>query len=179
MKIAFGPALPVGTAGEHEYLDIWLVGYVPAHEALERYAGAMPGGMIPGEARYVAVGGPSLSAVCTVAEYEVTVQGERTDRAGVQQALDDVVGSGSLGVEHKGKTKVFDLAHSLPKEPRVRSDKGSTVVEMTVRMGPEGSLRPESLLAAALSRSGIPGAVSMVTRKDTLIEQEGSFVRPI
>ena len=27
MKVAFGPALPVGTASENEYLDVWLTRY--------------------------------------------------------------------------------------------------------------------------------------------------------
>ena len=30
MKASFGPALPVGTAGEHEYFDVWLTGYTDA-----------------------------------------------------------------------------------------------------------------------------------------------------
>ncbi|MDR3307856.1 MAG: TIGR03936 family radical SAM-associated protein, partial [Coriobacteriales bacterium] len=36
MKHAFGPALPVGTAGLDEYLDIWLRAYLPPHEVMER-----------------------------------------------------------------------------------------------------------------------------------------------
>ncbi len=34
MKVAFGPALPVGTAGENEYYDVWLTRYTDASEVL-------------------------------------------------------------------------------------------------------------------------------------------------
>jgi radical SAM-linked protein len=179
MKVAFGPALPVGTAGEREYLDIWLVRYVPAEEVLGRFSAVMPPGISPFEARYVSSAEASLSAACTVAMYELTVTGEGVTPEQIQEALDDIVRVGSLSVEHKGKTKFFDLQRSLPKEPRVRSYEGSTIIEMTVRMGQEGSLRPETLLAAAFSQSGVGGAVRQVTRKDTLIDFEGSLVRPI
>jgi radical SAM-linked protein len=179
MKIAFGPALPVGTAGQREYLDIWLVEYVPADELLARWASVMPAGLRPTQACFVSAAGPSLSAICTVAEYVLTLSGEGVEEQRVGKALDQLVRAGTLSVEHKGKTKVFDLTRCLPKEPRVRSQEGSTVVDVTVKMGQDGSLRPEALLAAAFTLGDIVGAVRTVTRIDTLIEDDGCLVRPI
>jgi radical SAM-linked protein len=180
MKVGFGPALPVGTAGDREYVDVWLSSYMPAPEARERMAGALPEGLSPLDARYVAGGIPALTAGVLIGEYDVAVQGEEVDAGTTQSALDALMVLGELAVEHKGKTKVFDLARSLPKEPHAREVGGTVHVDVTVRMGPEGSLRPEVLLRCALESSGKAGVVAAVMRTDTLIEvEEGVWSRPL
>ena len=179
LKAAFGPALPVGTAGEYEYLDVWLRRYVPANELLERLRGAAPADLEPVEARYVSESLPSLAAACTRALYEVVVDGEGLTAEAVQQALDEVIESGEIEVVRKRKTKVFDLKRSLPKEPEVRSQGHEIVIDMTTRMGQEGSLRPEQLVAEAFSRSGTPGVIRRITRTDILMEEEGDLRRPL
>jgi radical SAM-linked protein len=170
MKVAFGPALPVGTAGLREYFDVWLSAYVPAGEAMGRLAAVSPEALVPVAAGYIAEKEPSLSAALTIARYEVTVETPAMGRERLDEAMRDVVGAGELAVEHKGKRKVFELARTLPKEPRVISTEDGLVVEATTRMGQEGSLRPESLVEEALTRSGLPGRISSVTRTALLVE---------
>lgn len=179
MKIAFGPALPVGTGGNREYVDVWLREYVPAGEALGRLKGALPHGLQPAQARYVSDQLPSLTAGTLVGEYDVRVEGEEVGSERVQAALDALMESGELVVEHKGKTKVFDLARSIPKEPRVSDEDGCVRVALTVRMGPQGSLRPDVLLRASFDAASLRVAVTEVTRTDTFIEtEEGVWSRP-
>lgn len=173
MKIAFGPALPVGTAGRRESLDVWLTAYVPAHEALRRLAAATPPDLLPFEALYAAAGEPSLSAACTIGSYEVALTGgEVVTAEELSRALDEVRAASTLTVTHKGKDKVFDLSRALPKEPSVRSSEEGPVVEITTHMGQEGSLRPEALVGAALEKLGFAGAVMSVTRLDVLAEED-------
>lgn len=179
MKLAFGPALPVATAGLSEYFDIWLTRYLPAEETMKRLAGAMPPDLAPVASAYVGDDLPSLSAACTIALYEIRFEREDLDSDTFGKALDAVVRSGELSVRRKGKDKVFDLARSLPKEPSVRVDETGTVIELAVRMGQEGSLRPEALVGAALSRMDAEGAAIAVTRVDTLIEHKTGDVRPL
>lgn len=180
MKVAFGPALPVGTSGAHEYLDVWLTRYLPVNDVLALLSGALPSDIAVLEARYVDAHEASLAAVCTVALYEVIVEGEGANEQSVRDALECTVAAGELRVEHKRKTKVFDLATSLPKEPHVRSVGSQTVVDITTRMGPQGSLRPDVLIRQALSVGGITGAIVQVNRLDTLIEdKDGGVRRPI
>ncbi len=51
---------------------------------------------------------------------------------------------------------------------------------IAVRMGPEGSLRPEVLVSQALSNASLDAAVAHTTRTDTFIEtSEGSWARPV
>ena len=179
LKAAFGPALPVGTAGDREYWDIWMARYIPAEEILGRLERAAPRGLEPVEATYVAEGLPSLSAACTIGIYEVVVEGEGLTAEQVQNALDGVVADGEIEVVRKGKTKVFDLASSLPKEARARSHGQQIEVSFTTRMGPQGSLRPETLINAALDRAELTGTITCITRTDTLIEEEGGMRRPL
>lgn len=180
MKVGFGPALPVGTGSKREYVDLWLSRYVPAPDALGRLAGALPADLAPFEARYVAASEAALTAGVLIGEYDVCIDGREVDAATTQAALDALMAYGELAVEHKGKQKVFDLARSLPKEPHAREVGGTVHVDVTVRMGPEGSLRPDALLRAALAPSGKTGVVAAVMRTDTFIEsEEGVWSRPL
>lgn len=179
MKMAFGPALPVGTAGQREYFDLWLTRYLPAEEPLRRVAAAMPQDLAPSAAAYVSDALPSLSAACTVARYEIRIDRRDVEEKALVEALDAVIRTGELEVEHKGKAKVYDLTRSLPKEPRIESDENGIVVTLTTRMGQEGSLRPEMLLGEALERIEAQGAVMAVTRTDTLVEDGGALARPM
>jgi radical SAM-linked protein len=180
MKVAFGPALPVGTAGENEYYDVWLTRYTKAQEAELRLAQSTPADLQVVQARYVADTEPSLAAATSIAVYRVKVIGKESSASQVQAALDELIGSGSLTVQRKGKTKVFDLARSLPKETRVRDRDGESEIDLTVRIGPDGSLRPEVLVSEALTKASLDASVAHTTRTDTLIEnREGGWVRPL
>lgn len=179
MKVAFGPALPVGSAGEREYYDAWLREYVPAPEVMRRLQAATPADLAPRDARYVHHKERSLAAECTIAEYRVMLEGEEVDARRVDDALAALIAEGSLETEHKRKTKVFDLARSLPKEARVSSCGEKVAVEVTVRMGQEGSLRPEVLIGKALSRIGCHGVDMFVTRTGLFIEEDDAVRRPI
>lgn len=180
MRIAFGPALPVGTAAEREAVDVWLVDYVPAHEALVSLCQALPPGLQPLYALFVADSEPSLSSGVHMGVYDMRIQGKELRADSVQTALEQICSAGTLEVEHRGKTKVFDLTRSLPKEPRASDSDTGVKVSLAVRMGPEGSLRPDVLLTAALTAAHVHGVVTDVTRTDTLREQEeGVWLRPV
>jgi radical SAM-linked protein len=180
MKVAFGPALPVGTAGENEYLDVWLKSYTTAQELLTRLVAATPADLAPLEAKFVSAKDASLTAALTIATYDVEVTGEESSANRVRDALESVIGTGTLSVEHKGKQKVFDLARSLPKEVRVEDRDDGSRVSLTVRMGSEGSLRPEMLIREAIRTASLSAAISRTTRTDTLVELDGGvWARPV
>jgi radical SAM-linked protein len=180
MKAAFGPALPVGTAGENEYLDVWLTRYTDAQETLARLGASTPADLAPFGARYVAEREPSLTAAITIAKYVVSVRGKESTEENLRAALLSVVDAGQLCVEHKGKQKVFDLARSLPEEACVNGRDGGCDVSVTIRMGPSGSLRPDLLVREALRVTSLSAAVARTTRTETLIELEtGDWTRPM
>jgi radical SAM-linked protein len=164
MKIAFGPALPVGSGGRAEAYDLWLTRLVPANEALQTLRGATPVGLAPTEARYVSDKEPSLTAAMTLGEYEVAVEDPGMGPGRLAEALADVIGSGSLTIEHKGAQKVYDLAICLPEGARTSEEPGRGTVSVVVRMGAWGSLRPEALVREALRRMDANEASVTVTR---------------
>ena len=179
MKVAFGPALPVGTAGLEEYLEVWLTRYTTAEEALARLIAATPAGLAPQAAVFVGDRDPSLGAALTIAQYQVGIVGKEASAAQVQAALDSVIAEQTLEVVHKGKNKVYDLARCLPEEARVSDTESGSVIALTVRMGPEGSLRPEVLIRAALAAASLDASVATTTRIATLVETEGGWARPM
>jgi len=180
LKAAFGPALPVGTASEREYLDVWLRGYTDARRLVDRLVEVAPADLAPSEAAFVSDGAPSLTSALTIGLYSVEIVGREIGPEDVQVALSQVVSAGELAVEHKGKHKVFDLTRAVPKEVRVSDREGGALIELAVRMGPEGSLRPEVLVRAATEATGIEISAVHTTRLDTLVEDdEGVWARPL
>lgn len=174
MRVAFGPALPVGTAGEREYFDLVLTRYIPAGEACAALAAVTAEDLAPVGCGYVTAREPSLAAALTIATYELSVEGGIPPEE-LQGSLHALKRAGTISVEHKGKQKVYDLAEALPKEPEVVSEAGRTLVRLTVRMGEHGSLRPEALMRAAYARE----IRIAVTRTDLLIDDEGVWRRPL
>ncbi|MDY0341172.1 MAG: TIGR03936 family radical SAM-associated protein [Coriobacteriia bacterium] len=174
MRIAFGPALPVGTAGEREYLDIVLKRFIPVAEVTEVLRASVVPELGLVTCGYVPPAEGSLASRLTIAVYEVEIEGGSPQQE-IERSLNALVGTGRLSVEHKGKHKVFELAKALPKKPEVRSQEGRTIVRMWVRMGEQGSLRPEVFIAAAVG----PDRVVSVTRTDLLIEDQQSWRRPL
>lgn len=174
MRLAFGPALPVGTAGLREYLDITLTRFVPVQEVEEALGAAIVPELGLVACRYVSPAEASLASRLTIAVYEIEIEGGSPQQE-IERSLVALMGTGRLEVEHRGKQKVFDLATALPKEPEVRSSEGRTVVRMWVRMGEQGSLRPEVFITAAVGAD----RVASVTRTDLLIEDDQGWRPPL
>lgn len=180
MKAAFGPALPVGVEGLREYADVWLTRYTVASEALERLQAVAVEDLAPIEVWYVGDKDASLTAALTIAHYVVEVGGKETDASEARAALETVLRRGELTIEHRGKTKVYDLARSVPKDARVEATERGVRIELAVRMGPQGSLRPEALVRAALAERGLAASAVRTTRLDLLVEdEEGIWSRPV
>ena len=180
MKLAFGPALPVGTAGRNEYADVWLTRYTEADAVLAALQGHAVPGLAPLQVGYVDDRGPSLSAALTIGVYRIEIDGEGIEATKVHAGLVHVLQRGQLEVEHKGKTKVFDLSACVPKDARVEAIPTGVAIEFPVRMGPQGSLRPEMLARAALAEADIEATAVRTVRLDTLVEgDEGVWSRPL
>lgn len=164
MRVAFGPALPVGTAGVAEAYDVWLTRLVAPDHALSMLRDATPEGLAPVSAGFVGEREGSLASVLTLADYRVTVEGPDMGPGRLAEALGDVITSGSLEMVHKGARKVYDLAVCLPEGARMSEEPGRSEIDLTVHMGEWGSLRPEALVREALRRAGAPEAPVTVTR---------------
>jgi len=157
-----------------------LTRYTGARDVLERLTAVSPEDLRPYEVRYAPDKEPSLTAALTIAIYQLEVDGREIEATAVQGGLDKVLRRGELEVVQKGKTKVYDLARSVPKDVRAQSRDGGVAIELPVRMGPQGSLRPEALIRAALAETGLVASAVRTTRLDLLVEDsEGVWSRPV
>lgn len=157
MRVGFTSALPVGTASDAEYFDVWLTDYVPAGEALERLSAAAPADMAPAELSYLDLRAPALTAEITRALYRVELATARddVDAACVSGALDQVIGKGSIPYVRGKKQKELDLATTLVSASCSAADDCRIALDLDTRVSNEGSLRPE-ILIAALDRALCP-----------------------
>lgn len=174
MRISFGPALPVGIGGQREYYDLALTDFVPPTEARTALQAVTAEDLAPQHCAYVSGKEKSLASALTIAVYDLELEGGIPPEQ-LAGSLKAIVDTGTLSVDHKGKVKVFDLAKTLPKEPELGSQGDRTTIRLTVRMGEQGSLRPDAFVAAALGTE----VHAWVTRTDLLIEDEGVWRRPL
>lgn len=139
MKLAFGPALPVGVGGLEEVFDVTLVSYVAAEKALVSLQEAAPPDLWPEHAAYVEPASAAASVAFTVSTYEVEL-----DRALRQLIVPDQV-----TVVRKGKEKVLQVADFLVGEPAW----DGRCVRFTLRSGEAGSLRADAFARECLKLS--------------------------
>ena len=182
IRLAFGPALPVGTAGLAEWLDLQMTDFVRPAEAFERLRAATPPDLAPVRLAYVPAGSPSLSACIATARYRVDLD-PGVDPEALAAGIATVMASGTLDVSRKGKTRSFDLTRTVW-EPPVVSDPvpggdGGPSVALGLRLGEQGSLRPEALVTTALEYSGARAHALTVTRIEMLEERAGVLVDPL
>lgn len=168
IKVAYGPALPVGVASTSEWFDLWVRAYRPAGEYLEMLRAAAPLDLAPQEAAYVDLKSPSLSAALTLATWSIELA--PWDRAliaaqpallasieaeKVGAAFDAVVSRGSIEYLRSGKPRTVELAGKFARGPVVEP-LGDGVpgarVSLTTRSSNEGALRPDVLMAAVVSQ---------------------------
>jgi len=164
MRHAFGPALPVGTGGLAEQLDVQLTAYIPPDEALTLLQQVQVPELPVLDACYVPKDAPSLSAVLTISEYLVLLEPPESLPV-LQDALAALAQTGVLKVSRKGKAKEYDLNSLLVQWHPV--DGG---LNITLRATPSGSLRPEKLLDALLRKTG--ASITGITRTRLYAEEK-------
>ncbi len=179
MRIAFGPALPVGCAGEAELFDVWLRAFVPAADALARLTASAPEDLAPTAGRYVSDTRPSLSAGAVAARYRVVVAGGPGRAAELEAAMARVAALDSLDVAHKQKVRTFSPRQELLETVVVASEGRDVVLYLTLRLGAQGALRPDALVEAALEYSGTGTSGMVVTRLALLEDRDGELVEPL
>lgn len=157
MKVSFGPALPVGAAGEGEYLDLRLREYVAPQEALARMQGMAKPELAPVACAYVNVRADSVAVAFPVSDWRVRFEGARA--AQLQPAFDALVERGYIEVKRKpkkrgrGPLQVRQIAFEgrLVAGPALCEEAGGVTVTFTTCAQDDGSLRPDKFLEAALS----------------------------
>lgn len=163
MRIAFGPALPVGVASQDEWFDLMIREYIPAPIALDKLQRASVEDLMPQEAAYVGLRETSLSAALTIScwhatmgltnEFGVPVAGFGNFATQVQQACDEIVEQGQITYLRNGKPKTVSLEGKIVKPIQASVHDSDTVdVTFVTRSSNAGSLRPDVLMEQVCAR---------------------------
>ncbi len=97
-KVAFSPALPVGTAGHGEYMDVRLENEIDIKGIADDINGRSPDGLRIVAAATLADGVPSLNSAVSVADYEVLIgplseKSVLLARSSLTDCLTDLIGT--------------------------------------------------------------------------------------
>ena len=152
MKIAFGPALPVGAGSEGEYVDVRLKDFVAPPEALARLQAAAPANLFPLACHYIGTRAKAITVEFPLSVWEARFACDAPETlVSLQEALDALVERGFIEVSRKRKkTKRVDFADRLVEPPCCELHEGLVLVRFTTRDTGQGALRPDKFLDAAL-----------------------------
>jgi radical SAM family uncharacterized protein/radical SAM-linked protein len=145
-RVVFGPALPVGSAGLGELLDVELLEPLPAAELLTRLSPTLPAGIAVTAAQRLRIDTPTLGEVLRQAVYEVDfdplwrdVIATLAPRLAANERLPVVRERKNGSREVDLRPLIIDLA---------LADEGP--LHLTLAVGNDGSTRPTEVVAALL-----------------------------
>lgn len=169
MKIAFGPALPVGAGSCSEYVDVRLNDYVAPDAALAALQAAAPKNLMPIACEYIQASDDAIDVAYPVSNWRAVFFAGADELDEIQAAFSELVDKGYIEVEKKkGRSialKLIEFDGRLIEGPQFSLDtNGNIVVEFSTFQGSEGALRPDKFIAAALVGMDNPPAIKSLTR---------------
>lgn len=176
MKVQFCQAMPVGTASKAEYFDLQLRQVVPEGDALDALVASTPADLAPVRAAYVRGDLPALEAWLDRQSWRATVEGAVDSRA-LEDEISLLRVERTLHFMRGDKPRTVDLAETLVSVSS-RPTGGGCELHLETRSSPQGALRPQILLDAALKRIGANEAFVRVTRLSQAHEQGAALVEP-
>lgn len=168
-RFSFAAPLPVGMAGEKEYLDLELEQNISPKEIFFRLSRVFPPGVRIKEVQPVRDDAPSLMAALEKAGYtgEAELSGEISD-AGLQECLQSFL---ALPVVEAAKKKKGEVTtrNIRPGIYRLEGRAGPRKVflEMELQAGSRGHVRPEEVLESLAKEGGFPVLLETAVFKRT------------
>lgn len=170
MKIAFGPALPVGAGSRSEYFDVRLREYVAPEKALAALQAAAPENLMPLECAYCTRDTDAIDVMYPVSVWHAELACEGVGVDEVARAFDQLVERGFIEVtKTKGRkttTKRVEFDGRLIDGPHVAADGDVVTVDFSTFQGNEGALRPDKFISAALEGTNANVSLLSLTRTD-------------
>lgn len=165
-KFSFGSPLPVGVSGSDEYVDIELVNEMPTGEVLELLAKTLPRGIDIKGVRQVPDSSPAMMALIEQARFLVNLDfTEPVSAETLNRCIREFLSRTEIVVIRKtkdGKEKNFDLRPGIF-ELEARVVEGGAVLEMELKHGSTGNIRPEEVISALRDFCNLPVAPYGVT----------------
>ncbi|MEI3376697.1 MAG: TIGR03936 family radical SAM-associated protein [Coriobacteriales bacterium] len=170
MKIAFGPALPVGAGSRGEYFDVRLSEYVDPAIALEALQGSAPENLMPIACAYCAHDADSIDVTYPVSVWCAVLDAGDVPVGDIERAFSQLVETGFIEVvKTKGratKVKRVEFEGRLIDGPHVAGNGDGVTVEFTTFQGSDGALRPDKFISAALEGANADISLMSLTRME-------------
>ena len=174
-RLAFGPALPVGVAGEREYVDLKLDDYVAPAEAAAALEDALPKGLPVSGAAYVKADAPSLAADTAVVVYLVELAGLGEDALpALEEGLARFADLTTLDVERRGGVRTYDLGRAIYRRPKLTDVDGTPALELWLAMVDQAPIRPDAV-ALEIARE-TPASYMRVARMECYAQRRDALV---
>lgn len=174
-RLAFAAPLPVGTAGSAEFLEIQLKENMSIAQLLDDINEQLPEGLTVLAGAEVPEGEGSLMAQIGVLAYEIELP--QTARHAAAEAVQNLKETAEIKIFRKTKKGFVerDIKPYISKIGFVDSTgpAGRWCLELFLKTGPQGSVRPAEVLKAM----GIEDD-AIIIRKGTLIEAGKDFLTP-
>jgi radical SAM family uncharacterized protein/radical SAM-linked protein len=171
--MTFGPALSLGIASVDEYFDVRLIDAPPPEELVQRLSTSACPGITFLDAVRLGDRDPAVSAIVSAAQYVVALPARALHALGGTPGLALLVDAFLAKTEHKlrrdieGLGKIVDVRHFT--ERAAIGDAGASAVleragllgdlvplELTIRMGQNGSAKVSEVLEAILGEPHFP-----------------------
>lgn len=170
MKIAFGPALPVGAGSRSEYFDLRLREYVSPDHALAALQAAAPENLMPIACAYCAHGDDAIDVTYPVSVWKAELACGGIDADDVARAFEQLVDRGFIEVTktkgHKTTVKRVEFEGRLVDGPHVAVEDDVVTVGFSTFQGNEGALRPDKFISAALEGANANVSLLSLTRME-------------
>jgi len=166
-RMFFASALPVGTTGRAEMLDIVVERPIGLSDLTARLRGQMPAGLEVTGLAEVPLTLPSLPAQVVAAEYEVLV-GCTDAPAALQERLEGLLATGSLPrrLERDGKPREYDLRPLIQRLWLIGRRHDDCLIGMRLQADAQGTGRPGEVMAAL----GLHADVRAIARTQLLFK---------
>ena len=169
--LSWGPALPLGSWGMREALDVWLLEEVAPDELVARLNVAAPGGVTFLDARQLETAEKPVSRVLRVAEYVVAADG-RFDADALRERCDAFLAEETVPVMRSRRRgdRTIDMRADVLELEVVETGVVAALdpelgwvtapgLRVVLRLGTDNSFRPEELLAHLCGPSEDPPVV--------------------
>lgn len=155
-QISLAAPLPVGVTGEAEFMDVYCAKNVSPPYFIEAVNRELPEGIKIIQAQQVNPTLPALQAVVSFAEYNVTVETDKTKEE-VEQNITRLLSLPTLPWQHERDTGVrhYDIRMLIQNIWLAEYKEGCAVIGMKLNCDSNGSGRPEQV-SLALGFTGYP-----------------------
>ncbi len=171
MKVAFGPALPVGAGSQGEYLDVRLNEYVSPEEALRRLQEAAPRNLVPLDCFYIEMNADAIDVAYPISVWRAVFAPDAQAELMLDElrtSFDALLEIGYIEVvKKKGrntKTKQVLFEGRLIENPRYAIEGDRVTMQFSTFQRSDGALRPDKFIAAALDSVQNPPRLVELTR---------------